>query len=369
MLAGHATADGTRRYAERFADAAPGHFRDAGGLCLSSVGMGTYLGEPDEATDAAYGEALASALQRGCNVLDSAINYRCQRSERVIGDTLATLCAEAEVRRDEMFIATKGGYLPFDGTYPASPGQYFTDAYVRTGILQAADIVGGCHSLAPGYLRNQLEQSRRNLGVETIDLYYVHNPEQQLDEIPRDAFRDRLREAFTALEEAVGAGLIRWYGTATWNGYREAPQSPGYLSLEETVRLADEASGGQSHFRAVQLPYNLAMTDAFTRPNQMVGDERVPVLEAARRLGIAVTASASVLQGRLASGLPREIGQILSGFDSDAQRALQFVRSTPGVTTALVGMSRRHHVLENLAIASVAPAGRDQLLQLFTRSR
>ena len=48
------------------------------------------------------------------------------------------------------------------------------------------------------------------------------------------------------------------------------------------------------------------------------------------------------------------------GMNSDAERAMQFVRSTPGITTALVGMSRVEHVRANLSIVGVAPASQDQ---------
>jgi aryl-alcohol dehydrogenase-like predicted oxidoreductase len=86
-IPGRATVDGTRRFAGRFG--AGDHFRPAlGGLHLSSIGIGTYLGDADEATDRAYADAIARAVERGCNVVDSAINYRFQRSERAIGAAL-----------------------------------------------------------------------------------------------------------------------------------------------------------------------------------------------------------------------------------------------------------------------------------------
>ena len=40
------------------------------------------------------------------------------------------------------------------------------------------------HCMSPAYLENQIERSRRNLGMETIDLFYVHNPESQLATFP-----------------------------------------------------------------------------------------------------------------------------------------------------------------------------------------
>src|SRR5690349_11494891 len=134
-----ASREGTRRFRDRVAGTVPPeHFRPGpGGVLCSSIGLGTYLGEPDDSTDAAYGQALVAAVALGTNVVDTAINYRAQRSERVVGLALATLIAEGELQRDEVVVCTKGGYLPFDGSYPADPGKYFQDTYVRSGLLTA----------------------------------------------------------------------------------------------------------------------------------------------------------------------------------------------------------------------------------------
>ena len=76
--------------------------------------------------------------------------------------------------------------------------------------------------------------------------------------------------------------------------------------------------------------------------------------------------SASIYQGQLARNLPPVIGELLPGLETDAQRALQFVRSTPGVGTALVGMKQPAHVDENAAVSAVSPLGCDQFKKLFS---
>jgi len=121
----------------------------------------------------------------------------------------------------------------------------------------------------------------------------------------------------------------------------------------------------QHHFRVVQLPYNLAMTEAFTVPTQPRGQKLVTALELGRALGVYVMTSASIYQGQLARNLPPVIGQFLPGLSTDAQRALQFVRSTPGVGTALCGMRSIAHVDEALSLASVAPVPWAQFQKLF----
>jgi aryl-alcohol dehydrogenase-like predicted oxidoreductase len=369
LIPGFATGEGTARYrARRAPRAAPGHFRSWDGLSLSSVGLGTYLGDEDDATDRAYHDAIVRAVEAGVNVVDSAINYRHQRSERAVGAALRSLIAAGAAARDEIVLATKGGFMPFDGAVPDSPNEYLQRTYVRAGIASARDIVGGAHCLAPGYLADQLDRSRANLGVQTIDVYHLHNPETQLSAVDRPTFLGRIRAAFTFLESAVAAGKIRRYGTATWSGYRQPATAPDFLSLAELAGIAREVAGDGHHFRVVQLPYNLAMTEAFTRPNQPVGGESASLLAAAGHLEIYVMTSASIYQGQLARNLPAIVAEFLPGLETDAQRALQFVRSTPGVGTALVGMRQAGHVDENAAVAGVSPLDWAQFQKLFSGS-
>ncbi len=342
------------------------HFRSVGGLFLSSIGLGTYMGTIDEEGDERYTEAMMVAVRNGCNVFDTAINYRHQRSERCIGAALEQLEKEGVARRDEVFIATKGGYIPFDGSMPADPAAYFRETFLEPGIFSAKEVVGGMHCMTPAYLEDQLMRSLANMRLEAVDLYYVHNPEGQLPEIGRASFRLRLREAFRFLENAVIKGKVGMYGTATWDGYRVASDAKEHLSLREVRELASQAAGGNSAFGCIQLPYNLTLTEALVRDNQIEpGDRRMSTLLVARDAKLPVMASCSLMQGRLGSGLPPEVGEALNGLDTDAQRALQFVRSSPGVTVALVGMSRKDHVLENMAVAKLPPASPEQFRRLF----
>ncbi|HEX9444649.1 MAG TPA: aldo/keto reductase [Candidatus Binatia bacterium] len=365
---GWATTEGTAAYRQRFQGKIPGdHFRLSQGLWLSSIGIGTYLGNHDDAADGLYRGAIARAVELGANVIDSAINYRFQRSERAIGAALGDL-AKNGFDRSGIVVATKGGYLPFDGSPAADIRTYFADTFVKPGIAAPADLAAGCHCMAPSYLLNQLEQSLRNLALDSIDVYYVHNPETQLVQVAREEFNDRLLKAFEALEGAVAAGKIRMYGTATWNAFRSDPGAKDYLSLAEVVEIARRAGGDNHHFKAIQLPLNLGMVEALTKRNQTVQGEQLSTLEAAQALGITVMCSAAIYQGQLAKNLPPFVGEVFGGLDTDAQRALQFVRSTPGVTTALVGMKQTRHVEENLQTAALSPALWEQYARLFKTS-
>jgi len=373
MLPGSATAEGTSRYQDRFPDLElAGHFRHAESVpgvadfALSSMGLGTYLGEPDDAADREYVEAAVTALKSGINLLDTAINYRHQRSERNLGEALNRLICSGDLQRDEILVCTKAGYLSLDGDMPPDPREYFVDEYIATGVLDPKELAGGVHCMAPRFLRNQIERSQRNLGLETIDVFYLHNPETQLAEVTREVFQRRLRDAFEFLEGLVAAGTLRFYGIATWNGLRVAEGARDYIGIEEAVDLARDVAGQEHHFRFVQLPFNLAMPEAYVLANHTSQHKHISLLGAARKLGVAVVGSATLYQGRLLHGLPENLGLKL-GLKSDGENAIQFARSAPGLLTALIGMGQREHVTHNLRAARVPPTRLDVWESLFSR--
>lgn len=367
LIPGCATPEGTARFRARFEARLPGHLRPSNGLWISSIGLGTYLGEPTAACDQLYCDAVRRAVELGTNHFDTAVNYRHQRSERAIGRAIAAMLAAGKLRRDELVLATKGGFFTFDADEPDDPSSYFYEKLIRTGLVQPEEVAAGCHAMSPKFLTNQIELSRQNLGVEALDIYYVHNPETQLSAVSRVEFYRRLRAAFEALEQAVAEGKIRVYGTATWNAYRHSPDSREAVSLAEVLRAAEEVGGQDHHFRAVQLPFNLAMPEALVAKCQTWKGQPATFLEVARANGLLVFASASLMQAHLTEGLPAQIRNGFPDFETDAQCAIQFVRSTPGITCALVGMGRREHVEENLATASVAPLTLAQFRSLLAK--
>jgi aryl-alcohol dehydrogenase-like predicted oxidoreductase len=368
LIPGYATPEGTDKFRRRLADRLPGHYHQAQQLWTASIGLGTYLGDPTKEVDDLYCAAVSRAVEMGTNVFDTAINYRHMRSERAIAQALANLISSGTFQRDEIILATKGGFLAFDGELAQDPSDYFRESLVATGLVRPEEVVAGCHVMSPRYLTNQIDTSRANLGVATIDIYYLHNPETQLKEISRQEFLNRIRQAFSALEQAVADRKIRMYGTATWNGFRVPQGSQEALDLQVLLDAAAAVGGKDHHFRAVQLPFNIAMPEALTANTQPMDRKQVPFLHLARERGLMVFASASLLQSQLALGLPDEFRQRFPGLNTDAQRAIQFVRSTPGITCGLVGMTRGEHIEENLATAAVSPLNLHEYRKIFQSS-
>ncbi|SMO50615.1 aldo/keto reductase [Halorubrum cibi] len=358
-----ATRDALWGYRDAFGDAfGRTHFRRFGPGVASSVGLGTYLGEPTDAVDDALRETLRLGIESGVNHVDTAANYRCGRSERVVGEALR----DATVDREAVVVATKGGFLPFDGERPDDPAAYLRERFVDPGIVDPGDLAGA-HSLAPGYLEWSLDRSLDRLGLETVDCYYVHNPETQLAQRSREAVYEALEVAFEALERRRIAGDVGAYGVATWDAFRVAEDADAYLSIREVLSRAEAAGESvgpdDDHgFAAIQLPFNVRMADAFTRANQFLPDdpdgEPISTLEFAHEAGLSVVTSASVGQGDLTAdgAIPTGVDARLSG-DTPAQRALNFARSAPGVTCSLVGTTDPDHLRENVAAGTFDPLG------------
>lgn len=369
----HATMAGTLRYAQRFQQLAPDHFRQRYGLTLSSIGLGTYLGGRPNDGGVGYEGSVRQALAVGCNVIDTAVNYRYMQSEREVGRALAALFKEGEIGRDEVIVCSKGGFVAFDGAPPTDPAEDIQERFYATGIAQPAELVGNIHCMAPDYLSNQIGVSLTNLGLETIDVYYLHNPETQLNYVTPQEFRHRLALAFARLEEEVRAGRIRFYGVATWNGLLAAQTDRQYLPLSLLVQTAHDVGGEKHRFRFVQFPYHMGRLAAVTDANQPFAGERngqpakltLPLLAAARQYALVAVGSAGLYQRRVLGQIPDEVKAALGDFATDAQSAIYFNRSTPGLTTTLVGMSTPDHVAENLVAAQRAGLAPDRFFDLL----
>lgn len=325
-------------------------------LFVSALAVGTYLGSSDDATDRLYENALVQAGLAGVNFFDTAINYRCQRSERNIGYAIKKLASHG-IYRDQIFISTKGGFLPAD-THAHDYENTINKCYLNTGILTPEDIVANCHAMTPQYLQSQIDLSLKNLTESSIDLYYLHNPEIQLPYVGETGFYRRLILAFELFEKNVAEGKIKSYGLATWNGFRQPLGLADLLDLQRVISCAHEAGGPNHHFKAIQMPYNLAMLEAVGIRNQKIkgavsasGMADFPAIEAAAHHGLAVFISAPLVQAQVLK-MPEAILRSLPDEGTAAQKALQFVVSSSGVVAAMVGMKNRTHVTENLHVLS-----------------
>lgn len=362
-VSGRADATGTAGFAHKIGEAAaPGHFRSLrvggtiGDLVVSSIGMGTFGGSDTDAVDREYIESLTRGMTLGINLIDCASNYRTMRSELALGKCLSMAFKQGIVNRNEVIVCSKAGFLSFDYREDIDPYTYIDNTYIHTNLFTREEFVGGCHCLSPNFLKNQVDISRRNLGLDVIDIYFVHNPEIQLNVISKNIVYNRIKAAFRAMEECVQAGKISAYGVATWSAFRVNQSGKQYVPLEELMNYAREAAGENHHFKVVQAPFNAKLQEAANQGTQVVRGKRMPLLHAAHHLGLSMIASSSLDQGYLCKNLNPEIRNKCPEIGeqrTDGQCALQFVRTTPGVMSALVGMRSGIHVEENAALIRV----------------
>ncbi len=267
------------------------------------------------------------------------------------------------VSRAELIICSKAGFI-----LNREKEEWFKREYVEHPKfnIKITDMVAGVHCMHPEYLEDQLERSLTILGIETIDIYYLHNPETQLGLIPRDEFYNRLKAAFAVLEKAAEVGKISGYGIATRQDFRMPPTDEKHIDLARAKSIAQEITRGKGdRFQFIQLPVNLTMPEAMITPTQPVGKEILSPITAANQLGINAIANASIAQAKNLKQLPGKIMTSLGeNLKTDAVRALQFTRSVPGLSSALVGMKSPQNVADNLSLIGIPPLDAAYFAQL-----
>lgn len=364
MLIGRCTPEGCGRFAERAVrrGVSEAHFRRCGDLVLGSIGVGTYLGEPDGVTDAYMIEAIKDSVTRGgFNVIDTAINYRFMKSERAVGAAVRELVEEGSVARDELLICSKAGYLTHDADLGVGYEEYVLREIVARGVATLGEIAAGIHCISPRYLRWSIERSLDNLGLECIDVLYLHNAaEAQVPVVGRKVFEERLRDALGFLEDERRRGVIASYGLATWSSLRSPAEAEEHVNLQDVVDLSLEVGGRGHGFRFVQLPFNVAMKEALFAKNQLVNGAWMSLFEAAETLGIAAITSAPLLEGYLLKTSGLRIGEL-----TRAQSLIQIARSTQAVVV-LVGHKSPEHVRENIELSRLSPLPRDLVASLLS---
>lgn len=355
----YATPEATYGFAKRFA-----HYKDFyarhDGLIFSKLGFGTFIKEPykEENYTFDYKDALKTAIRNGVNVIDTAINYRYQQSEREIGAVLDELFAQGEVRREELIICSKGGFIPLDFPFPENPYAWIHEHIIEKGLAKQDDIELDQHCMSPAFLKDSLERSLTNLHVKCLDIYFLHNPETQLTKIGYQGFLKNLEDIFATFEAMVSEGKIKSYGIAVWNALSYEEHNPEYINLEDVYDVACKVAGNNHHFKYIQLPFNIAKTNAYSVANQKMHDGNYYTpLQAAYKLGLGVISSTSLLQMHLFKrAFKPEIGYLLDSkmeLQSDVQLALQFVRSTKGIVSSLFSSRSNEHVHSNLQIALI----------------
>ncbi|MET8296387.1 aldo/keto reductase [Streptomyces sp. NPDC005180] len=285
----------------------------------ASLGLGTY-----KVRDVA--EAARTACAHGTAWIDTAPNY-----DRAHRELVPVLAEHPQVR-----VSTKTGFF----------GKDEATAAVAEGILTHDQAAAG-HSLAPAFLRWQTERSLAVLG--RADIVFVHNPEHA--HLGREELYERLRDAFTVLEEFAHAGRIGRYGVAAWSGF-----TSGAFTVPELLDLAREAAGsGEHHLSAVQLPVSLVMV----RPISLALDGRGPLVQA-RAAGLTTFGSSPLHGGELPRLATPELSDHIRPGSTPAAACLLAAVSCPSLDVVLLSASTPEH-WATAQEATTAPLAPDQL--------
>ncbi|MGZ5501010.1 MAG: aldo/keto reductase, partial [Nitrososphaeraceae archaeon] len=337
------------------------HFKEFDDLILSSIGIGTYLGDLSKKDDKDIEIALYESVKSGAiNVIDTAINYRAMKSEKSIGRSITKLVNDGIISRDAIFLSTKNGYITNDGDYPMLDVlEYIQRMYIDTGIIKAEDISSGYNVLNTAYIEKCIERSRFNLKLDTLDLVYIHNAfESWNQDVSKNKFFDMLSKVFEIYEQFRSKNKIRYYGMASWTCFRVGEKNKEYLSLDEVYNIAKNIGGADHGFRFIQLPYNLAYSEALFLKNQNVGIEKnLTILEAAKRLKIGVFSSVPLLQGKL---IQSKIPDYSEGLTDPVMKLLQIIRSSPSIIAPLIGQKKMDHVNKNNKISEIPPLNEEE---------
>ena len=286
-LPGRATPAGTAKCTERLGAEARAELGQTG-LVVSGIGFGGYRVDDVHPEHRA---ALELALRSGLNLIDTSTNYSDGRSERLIGEVLAHLIDKRELTRSDVVVVSKAGYVQGKNCELA--------AARKASGLPFAEMVeyseGLWHCIHPEWLADQLTHSLDRLGLETLDVLLLHNPEYFLADAAkrgqgplatvRDEFYRRLEQAFGYLESEVAKGRIAYYGVSSNTAISAADARDG-TDFSRMLAAARAAAPSGHHFCALQVPLNLLESGALFAN----GDAEGVLMQAAKQ-GVALLAN------------------------------------------------------------------------------
>mmetsp|Transcript_10564 Transcript_10564/g.12049 ORF Transcript_10564/g.12049 Transcript_10564/m.12049 type:complete len:482 (-) Transcript_10564:91-1536(-) len=373
------------------------HFRKSPGTdhVLSSIGIGTYLGDKDTKTDILVVDAIVKSVNAGINVIDTASNYRKGKGEISVGMALKHLFAEDDLgveykvdgqmekrrrkyQRSELFVSTKAGFVATSEMKSRA---------LEKGASSADFGPEGRYCITPECIEASLDISLERMGLETVDLLYLHNFAEKLwNDLTKEQMYSSLKIAFEHLEIERQKGRIQFYGLATFSkSFRISPVEKGALDLNRVVGIAQEAAkcgakhalskkNGCDHgMRFVQLPVSPhSMPEMYTKKWQELpgGNNRElhTFSDAALELQVGIFSSKSLGTGNEKKSrclnFDKIPGQINSVLRHPKTQVLHVTRSSPGIMCALVGQKDPEHVISNLKTVHLPPLDREEFYEV-----
>lgn len=355
-----ATPTGTRNYFTRLKEIGiQTHFRTLGltDLQVSRVGFGSYRiheFEPD------HREALRQALLSGCNLIDTSTNYTDGSSERLIGQITNELFESGKLKREEIVIVTKVGYVQGENLKEARIKKERGDPFADMVEFQS-----DCwHNISPAFLESQISKSLERLKLNSIDVVLLHNPEYFLKASgTREIYYQRIEAAFRHLEQERSKGRIKYFGISS-NTFPDDEAKSDFTSLNRVLEIATRI-GKNSGFAVIQFPFNLFESGAALTPNNNA--ETILNLGAKKNLGILINRPFNSFNRghllRLTSFNQHDEVEIKGGLHVALGKAIELERTAPGYPKAAQGLAWAHLLREKLGDFDDLIGWRDVLYQ------
>jgi aryl-alcohol dehydrogenase-like predicted oxidoreductase len=332
----------------------PGYWRLPDGDLVSAICLGTRAGLPNESTDSRLEEVVHFALQQGLNLFDTGPDYRLGRSEKALGRALSRAFDERLARPDQICVMTKVGSIP-----PSSHCEGSRSLKLECGqpvvptSYRPRRFGGRCFEVS--WIAESIRRSRFNLSLETLGAVLLDGLEWGLAAWGT-GWPDKVSTLFETLESERSSGSIKWYGISSGVGVFCVPGHYLHLPIGSLVNLAKGVGGSSHGFRFIEVPFNAENLAVATRMAQPSNDILGSVLLAAMDNQLDVLACSPFNHGRLFDGIRTETfieekGVIFSA----AQWMLQFVRSMPGISCAVLGTTRKEHLEQALEVGLAPP--------------
>jgi aryl-alcohol dehydrogenase-like predicted oxidoreductase len=276
------------------------------GLQVSAVGFGTYRVHPSVDQ---HRQALRCAIDQGVNLIDTSSNYGDGGAEVLIGQELGAYIEAGKIRREQMVVVTKVGYIQGQNLAIARAREAAAKPYAE--VVKYSD---DCwHCIHPEFIEDQLALSLSRLQLKCVDVLLLHNPEyffmaelnkpggSQDVEKMQSAFYDRIRRAFVCLEDLVDQGFIGSYGVSS-NCFVSPTKNMDATNLEVMLEIAEHiamqmrGSRQAHHFSVVQMPANLGERGAFEQQN--CSGQSPATFAAEHKLGLLINRPLNCLTGR-----------------------------------------------------------------------
>lgn len=248
---GYATIEGTERYFKRISRSYPGLFKESWyksipslNINVSRLGFGTYRVHYKVRE---HVDALREAIISGVNVIDTSTNYGDGASEILVGNVIKELIESHRLFRDEVIVITKAGYIQGKNLKLLLEKKFPETTKMSDELY---------HCIHPEFLETQIEFSLNRMGLKTIDVFLLHNPEYYLKVYgDKKVYLKRIENAFHFLESLRSRNIIKYYGISS-NTFVEPPSHREHTSLIDILKISKNLDG----FKVIQFPANLLET-------------------------------------------------------------------------------------------------------------